>query len=86
MKIFLTELLSVAVLFLICFATAFFIEVLKNYMKADKAIKPKETSPKIYYVKNVVTKKKKRKSPSKKTDIALKGIVLNPNEIKRTNL
>lgn len=80
---FLEGFLIVAMIFGFCFGIAILIKLgmaWSSYCKEQKSI-PKD--PKIYYIKEISSptkrkKRRKRKSP----DVALKGVILSPDQFK----
>ena len=70
-------------MFGICFGIIFLSKLIYLKIK-EKREEPKTSDdPKIYYIKNTAAERKKRKRPTKKTDVALKGIVLKPEEFEK---
>ena len=80
---FLTGLASVAILFVLSLGVSLIACFVMGKIR-ESSPKEETEKPKIYYIKNVVKEKKKRRSPHRKTDIALKGIVLDAEEFEKT--
>ena len=82
MEKFFSGVLSSAVIFAVCLAVSVAVLIIKERTNNKGEIKGEEEEKKVYYVKSTV-REKKRKNPRKKTDIALKGIVVSPKEIEK---
>ena len=56
-----------------------------EYKKENYSTKQKteEPQPKIYYVKETLPQKKKKRKKRKSPDLALKGVVLHPDQFKK---
>lgn len=79
---FLSGFIAVAALFAVSFLIALLITVTKKRFAEKIPQSAEDDKPKIYYVKNVV-KEKKRKKASKKTNVALKGLIVNPENLEK---
>ena len=75
------------IIFIFCCSIGFalFIRFMQLYKKfKTEACEPPQKDPKVYYIKETILPKKRRKSKKKKSpDIPLKGIVLSPEEFKK---
>ena len=73
--------LTLLFVFCLCFGIAFILRFIYLYSKFLKSEKQARQDPKIYYITNTVNeRKKRRRAPRKKVDVALKGVVLRPEE------
>lgn len=85
---FFQGLLIMAMLFSFCFSMAIVIKLAVlwvEYRKNNENVTPKEenSGAKIYYIKETLPPKKRRKKrPRKSPNLALKGVVLHPDQFK----
>ncbi len=85
---FFQGLLITLMLFAFCFSLVIIIKLCFSWMKYKQEqlntppVQKQDESPKVYYVKESISQPKKKKRKRKSPDLALKGVVLTPEQFK----
>ncbi len=77
--------LSVILVFAVCFLTVVAVKIITAYVKLKKYMNKNEEperNPKIYYITEKIKPPKRRKR-RKKPNVALSGVVITPEEFQR---